>query len=955
MPGHRQAASDRQGSIQPLKPDFTVAGLAGQIVFSCVVTSQPPQLSVPLPSVILPRPAFRLPPRRETRPAGAARDGSWTKSSPQVSRPPPLLPFDQIGAEQLQWDGATREITFYSPVSQVFTCARPDFHRLEVFIEKHSGLTRSHLWLKLFEGDVTRISPAARRAPDRFVGPLATETLLSHGWFAFEFAPIARSGGRIFTAVFEAPDATPGNALALRSASHAAGGLGVGGQPGTRALLFRAVCLRAPQLWANFERFRVDARQCRGAVSHQPLMAQIEVSRRCNLNCVFCYRGANPFDAARDSPGFMTLRTFRALDPILPGLLWLIAFGLGEPFLNPEYLDILRHARRMNPIAHIFTSTNGTCVDEESIRAMVAEDLVSDFQVSVGGANRATFERIRRNANYATVRRTLERLIVERDRQGRHRMTTRASMVVMRPNASEVYEFIRQMAAMGVDRILLDSPKGDIGPGLRIEDAAELARVYDQVEHGFHLLKGTHTSVEGPLLMELRAWHHASGRRGSPPEFDQDPCAWTAGDTSAQTSRCGVPWESMTFGPDGIVRVCCNSYRPMKDEASGSVSAVWAQGRPYQKLREEIVRHELHADCRRCQSDNVAKPNSITPPTYWDTSCLVDRSATAWPDLLGRRIGRLETGDAANLGVEIEEVAFRGGGQANEPPGWRLGGWLNNPGAVDGEIILAIGVDHVIRGIAATVAVSAEFAWWSTVMEGVPRPKSGRRIDVFRVIRGGPQLRLERIAKHCRRESSVPAKSRFPAETRPPWWSDWEDLPKPSSPASVQGFIDEVRIGGGVVTLRGWARDTETRAPASRVVVLLAGKPLRAVRPWLSRPDVAQAFGEPPANYGFIIEIPLSLLRKAEPSEITVIALNDRQAAAELVWSGQRGVIALADDSGGRDRQSQYEVSVERAQALRLRRIVGTPPARAAARPAAWLRGGLVTLDQYLQRLIGRA
>ena len=829
-------------------------------------------------------------------------------------------------------------------MSQVFICAHAGFHRLEIFIGKHSGLTRSHLWLKVFEGDVTRIAPAARRSLVRYVGPLATGTLLYHGWFAFEFDPIARSAGRIFTAVFEAPDATLGNALTLRSVSHGAG-----------ALAFRAMCLRSPELWSNFERFRRDARQCGSTVSHQPLMAQIEVSRLCNLNCVFCYRGANPFDASRDSPGFMTLQTFRALDPILPGLLWLIAFGLGEPFLNPEYLDILRHARRMNPFAHIFTSTNGTPLDEASIRAIVAEDLISDFQVSVGGTNRATFERIRVNANYATVRRTLARLIAERDRQGRHRMTIRASMVVMRPNASEVYEFIRQMAEMGVDRILLDSPKGDLGPGLRIEDSAELARVCDQVEQGFHLLKGTHTLVEGPLLLELRAWHQTSGWRGSPPDWDQDPCAWTAGDTPAQTSRCGVPWESMTFGPDGIIRVCCNSYRPMKDEASGSVSAMWAQGRPYQKLREEIFRQKLHADCQRCLSNNIAKPNLITPPTYWDTACLVDRNAMAWPDLLGRRIGRLETGDAADLGVEIEEVEFRGGNQANEPLGWRLCGWLNNPGAVDGEIILAIGIDHVIRGIAAAVVVSDEFAWWATVVEGVSRPKSGCRIDVFRVIRSGPQLRLERIAKHCRKESSVPDKSRFPAQTRPPWWNDGEDLPKPSSPASVQGFIDEVRIDGGVVTLRGWARDVETRTPASRVVVLLAGKPLRAVRPWLSRPDVAQAYGDPPATYGFIVEIPMVLLSETEPSEITVIALNDRQASAELAWSGQRGVVARAAESGGPDRWCQYEISTERANVLQLRRIVRTPPASPVAGSIAWLLGCLVTLDLYLRRLRGRA
>ena len=220
---------------------------------------------------------------------------------------------------------------------------------------------------------------------------------------------------------------------------------------------------------------------------------------------------------------------------------------------------------------------------------------------------------------------------------------------------------------------------------------------------------------------------------------------------------------------------------------------------------------------------------------------------------------------------------------------------------------------------------------------------------------GGPPLRLERIAKHCRMESSVPAKAQLPAETRPPWWNDWEALPGPSSHASLQGFIDDVWMGGRVVTVRGWARDAETRTPASRVVLLLAGQPLRAVRPWLSRPDVAQAYGEPPAAYGFIIEIPLTLLLAAEPSEITLIALNDRQASAQLAWSGPRGAIALADESGGPEGRCQYEVSVERAGALRLRRTAYPPPQPPTTGPVAWLLDGLATLDLYLQRLIGRA
>lgn len=435
-----------------------------------------------------------------------------------MSRPPWLLAFDCCGAEQLSWDTTTDEIREASPVEQAFRCAHDGLHRIELFLQGRGNRVRGGIRLVLFEGDVTSLAPSSRRAPVRRVGTLAAETLRFDGWFAFEFPPIDDSAGRHYTLRVEAVDAPLGTGVSLRCANdgHAAADAR---QP---ALVFRASCLRAPRVFANFRRFRRGAGREVDHVDHGPIKVQLEMSRVCDLRCVMCWRGLTPFDAARDSPGYLTLETFQALDSMLPDILWIVAFGLGEPLLNRDCVPILRHARARNAVANVFMSTNGTHLTGDLSRAIVAEDLISDLQVSIDGAVRSTYEANRVGGRYDNVVRNLERLVRERDNHRGSTLRLRAEMVVMKNTASQVLDYVKQMAALGIDIVMLDSVKDREFQHLRVEDASGLARVYEQVAQAHQLLEGTSTVLGGPLLYELQEWHRAEGL-GEPIAWCEDP------------------------------------------------------------------------------------------------------------------------------------------------------------------------------------------------------------------------------------------------------------------------------------------------------------------------------------------------------------------------------------------------------------------------------------------------
>ena len=526
------------------------------------------------------------------------------------SHPFPILPCEEIDAAQLSWQETTGPITPFTPVHQVFRASRPRLHRIEVYIETHARTNHCQLWLSLHEGEIGPHAPD--RAPVRLVGPLDAAELADPGWFAFEFDPLPASVGRTYTAVFTSPDATLGHAVALRATA---------GAP--RVLLFRTVCLMAPAPFENFRRFRRSLAQFDPTVTHHPLMARLEVSRPCDLHCVMCLRGLNPFDPTSGGTAFLSLDTFRALDPILGDLLWVIGFGLGEPLLNPHLLPILRHLRNRNDWADVFVSTNGTHLHAPVIEALVGEKLLSTCQVSIDGATAQTYEAVRRGGRHAEVLRNLRALVAERERRQATHLTLKTEMLVMQPTKDEVFSFIRQMADLGVDRIVLDSPKGADFRALRVDDDDGMARICEQVERGHELLAGTKSCLDGPLLWELARWHRSSGRTGAPPP-SCTPDSYASRTRQAQPPRspCALPWESCYLEADGTLRVCYNSARLLDHARSGNLQPAWTSGRGYQQLRAELTDGCFHEHCAHCLKTTLTRVENLrTPPTYLDACC----------------------------------------------------------------------------------------------------------------------------------------------------------------------------------------------------------------------------------------------------------------------------------------------------------------------------------------------
>lgn len=147
-------------------------------------------------------------------------------------------------------------------------------------------------------------------------------------------------------------------------------------------------CLAEPEISLDVWAERMLAPLNKG---RYPLSASIELTERCNLNCVHCYinQPANSQNAkARE---MSTAQIKNVLDQLAQaGTLFLMMTG-GEIFLRPDFEEIYLHAKRLGFILTLFT--NGTTITTE-VADMLAKVPPRLIEITLDGATAETFEAV---------------------------------------------------------------------------------------------------------------------------------------------------------------------------------------------------------------------------------------------------------------------------------------------------------------------------------------------------------------------------------------------------------------------------------------------------------------------------------------------------------------------------------------------------------------------------------
>lgn len=135
----------------------------------------------------------------------------------------------------------------------------------------------------------------------------------------------------------------------------------------------------------------VSAHSLNRRLQHQgsvhPVLGYLELTYRCNFNCLHCYCAGS----VRQEKELSTQEIKEILDTLhQEGCLWLILTG-GEPLLRKDFQEIYTYAKYKGFLITIFS--NGSLFTDELI-AFLAASPPETIEITVNGITQATFEKV---------------------------------------------------------------------------------------------------------------------------------------------------------------------------------------------------------------------------------------------------------------------------------------------------------------------------------------------------------------------------------------------------------------------------------------------------------------------------------------------------------------------------------------------------------------------------------
>ncbi len=201
-------------------------------------------------------------------------------------------------------------------------------------------------------------------------------------------------------------------------------------------------------------------------------LLQVESALSCNLRCVMC--PWKDFRINIPDEGIMSPEIWGAIRPHLEEVVSVDFTGGGEPLLQPRLAQRVAEAKSAGCETGVLT--NGLLLNER-----VAESLISAgldwLCVSMDGADKSVYERIRRGSNFEKVCDNVAGIgSIRKD----HVPKTMINFVMMSSNIHQVEDIVRLAAQLGIDRVNFkqcEVIRGEHGKGLGLFQGDETKAV----------------------------------------------------------------------------------------------------------------------------------------------------------------------------------------------------------------------------------------------------------------------------------------------------------------------------------------------------------------------------------------------------------------------------------------------------------------------------------------------
>lgn len=181
-------------------------------------------------------------------------------------------------------------------------------------------------------------------------------------------------------------------------------------------------------------------------VPELPRTLYLETTNRCDSECQTCIRTFLTQEPAKD----LTLFELKGIVDQFPVLDRVILHGIGEPLLNPEIFEMVAYLKARG--ATVLFNSDAISLTPKRARQLI-ESRLDEFRVSMDGATRETYGKIRGVDQFDRVIRNVEKLLDLQKKLVRQTPGVSLWFTAMKVNLDELPAFVRLAGKMGVPEV----------------------------------------------------------------------------------------------------------------------------------------------------------------------------------------------------------------------------------------------------------------------------------------------------------------------------------------------------------------------------------------------------------------------------------------------------------------------------------------------------------------------
>ena len=283
----------------------------------------------------------------------------------------------------------------------------------------------------------------------------------------------------------------------------------------------------------------------------------IEPTTTCNLKCPQCPSGLRQF--TRPTGNLDLDLNERILNQVGNQLQYINYYFQGEPFIHPQFFDLVTAARKRN--IYVATSTNAHFISPGVAEKVIQSDL-SELIISIDGLTQESYEKYRINGKLEKVLEGTRNLVAAKKKLGASAPILVFQFLVVRYNETEIDQLYKLAEELGVDEVRLKTVQiydFETGNDL-IPENTDYSR-YRKSEDGRYVLKNKFKN------------------------------------------KCWRMWSSCVFTWDGTIVPCCfdkDAKHKMGDLKTQDFRSIWKSA-IYQEFRSTVFKDRKAIEiCKNC-------------------------------------------------------------------------------------------------------------------------------------------------------------------------------------------------------------------------------------------------------------------------------------------------------------------------------------------------------------------